>query len=156
MVEMPKPKLLLLHGPNLNMLGLREPSIYGSATMAQIDQRCQQLASELGYDLSCRQSNHEGQLVDWLQAAVGEFVGIVMNPGAYSHSSIALLDAIRAITIPVVEVHLSNIHAREAFRSHSMTAAGVVGLISGFGADSYLLGVRAVAQLLADSVSSSS
>jgi 3-dehydroquinate dehydratase-2 len=156
MVEMPKPKLLLLHGPNLNMLGLREPSIYGSVTMAQIDQRCQQLASELGYDLNCRQSNHEGQLVDWLQAAAGEFVGIVINPAAYSHSSIALLDAIRAISIPVVEVHLSNIHAREAFRSHSMTAAGVAGLISGFGADSYLLGVRAVAQLLADAVSSSS
>ncbi|MBM3602488.1 MAG: type II 3-dehydroquinate dehydratase [Alphaproteobacteria bacterium] len=153
---MPNPQLLLLHGPNLNMLGQREPSIYGTLTMAQIDQRCTELAGQLGYSLSCRQSNHEGQLVDWVQAAADEFVGIVLNPGAYTHSSIALLDAIRATKVPVVEVHLSNIHGREAFRSHSVTAAAAVGLISGFGANSYLLGIRALAQLLTEPMSFSS
>jgi 3-dehydroquinate dehydratase-2 len=135
-------ELLLLNGPNLNLLGTREPEIYGHDTLVSINQRCTDLAKELGFALTCRQSNHEGQLVDWLQE----------NPGAYTHTSVALYDAIRAISVPVVEVHLSNLYVRaESFRQHSITAPACVGVLSGFGANSYLLGIRALAAHLSSS-----
>jgi 3-dehydroquinate dehydratase-2 len=145
-------ELLLLNGPNLNLLGTREPEIYGHDTLVSITQRCTDLAKELGFALTCRQSNHEGQLVDWLQEAASGFAGVVLNPGAYTHTSVALYDAIRAISVPVVEVHLSNLYVRaESFRQHSITAPACVGVLSGFGANSYLLGIRALAAHLSSS-----
>ncbi len=141
--------VLVLHGPNLNMLGVREPGIYGHATLASIDTDLATLAGQLGLAVTCRQSNHEGQLVDWIQGARPEFAGILINPAAYTHTSVAVRDAIAAAGLPTVEVHLSNIHAREAFRHHSYSAAVCVGQIAGFGPDSYLLGLRALATRLA-------
>lgn len=141
--------VLVLHGPNLNMLGVREPGIYGHATLASIDADLGTLATELGLRVTCRQSNHEGQLVDWIQGARPEFAGILINPAAYTHTSVAVRDAISAAGLPTVEVHLSNIHAREAFRHHSYSAAVCVGQIAGFGPESYLLGLRALASRLA-------
>lgn len=138
--------LLVLHGPNLNLLGTREPGVYGQQTLQEIDAGLQALAQELGIGLSSRQSNHEGVLIDWLQGAEAEgFTGIVLNPGGYTHTSVALRDAIAAIRLPVVEVHLSNVHAREEFRRHSYVSPVARGVISGFGADSYRLGVLALA-----------
>jgi 3-dehydroquinate dehydratase-2 len=140
--------VLVLHGPNLNLLGTREPSVYGRVTLAQVDRMVRDRGRRLGLRIDCRQSNHEGQLVDWLQAASREgFGGVVFNPGAFTHYSIALRDAVAAITVPVVEVHLSNIHAREEFRRHSVIAASARGQIAGFGAQSYLLGLDALATL---------
>lgn len=137
--------LLVLHGPNLNLLGTREPGVYGQQTLQEIDAGLQALAQELGIGLSSRQSNHEGVLIDWLQGAEAEgFTGIVLNPGGYTHTSVALRDAIAAIRLPVVEVHLSNVHAREEFRRHSYVSPVARGVISGFGADSYRLGVLAL------------
>lgn len=137
--------LLVLHGPNLNLLGTREPDVYGRQTLQEIDAGLQTLAQELGIGLSSRQSNHEGVLIDWLQGAEAEgFTGIVLNPGGYTHTSVALRDAIAAIRLPVVEVHLSNVHAREEFRRHSYVSPVARGVISGFGADSYRLGVLAL------------
>jgi len=136
---------LVLHGPNLNLLGTREPGVYGQQTLQEIDAGLQALAQELGIGLSSRQSNHEGVLIDWLQGAEAEgFTGIVLNPGGYTHTSVALRDAIAAIRLPVVEVHLSNVHAREEFRRHSYVSPVARGVISGFGADSYRLGVMAL------------
>ncbi|MBK6808939.1 MAG: type II 3-dehydroquinate dehydratase [Sandaracinaceae bacterium] len=143
------PAVLVLHGPNLNMLGVREPGIYGHATLASIDADLATLAGQLSLAVTCRQSNHEGQLVDWIQGARPEFAGILINPAAYTHTSVAVRDAIAAAGLPTVEVHLSNIHAREAFRHHSYSAAVCVGQIAGFGPDSYLLGLRALATRLA-------
>lgn len=138
--------LLVLHGPNLNLLGTREPGVYGQQTLQEIDAGLQALAQELGIGLSSRQSNHEGVLIDWLQGAEAEgFTGIVLNPGGYTHTSVALRDAIAAIRLPVVEVHLSNVHAREEFRRHSYVSPVARGVICGFGADSYRLGVLALA-----------
>lgn len=138
--------LLVLHGPNLNLLGTREPGVYGQQTLQEIDAGLQALAQQLGIGLSSRQSNHEGVLIDWLQGAEAEgFTGIVLNPGGYTHTSVALRDAIAAIRLPVVEVHLSNVHAREEFRRHSYVSPVARGVISGFGADSYRLGVLALA-----------
>ncbi len=138
-------KVLVLHGPNLNLLGTREPGVYGRATLAQVDGMLRDHARRRGHTVECRQSNHEGQLVDWLQAARREgFAGVVFNPGAFTHYSFALRDAVAAIALPVVEVHLSNVHGREEFRRHSVIASVARGQISGFGPQSYLLGFDAL------------
>ena len=143
-------RVLVLHGPNLNLLGTREPAVYGRTTLAQIDGAVQRHAAGRGAEAVCRQSNHEGQLIDWIQGAAKEgFRAIVINPGALTHYSIALRDAVSAVSVPVVEVHLSNIHAREEFRRHSVIAAAARGQIAGFGPASYLLGVDAALQSVA-------
>ena len=140
-------RVLVLHGPNLNLLGTREPAIYGRMTLAQLDLLIQRHATSRGVEVVCRQSNHEGHLVDWVQGAAREgFRAIVMNPGALTHYSLALRDAVSAVSVPVVEVHLSNIHGREEFRRHSVIAAAAHGQIAGFGPASYLLGVDAALQ----------
>ncbi|MHC1698458.1 MAG: type II 3-dehydroquinate dehydratase [Geobacteraceae bacterium] len=137
-------KILVLHGPNLNLLGTREPDVYGTFTLDDITASLMQLAAELGCEISVIQSNSEGTLVDSIQAAKGVFRGILINPAAYTHTSVAIRDAFAAVALPTVEVHLSNIHKREEFRRHSYIAPVAVGQISGFGPDSYLLGLRAL------------
>jgi 3-dehydroquinate dehydratase-2 len=137
-------KFLVLHGPNLNLLGKREPGIYGTQTLENINSSLVELSSILGCELSFFQSNSEGELIDNIQAAARECDGILINPAAYTHTSIAISDALSAVGIPCVEVHLSNIHRRETFRHTSMVAPVAVGQICGFGPDSYLLGLRAL------------
>ena len=137
--------LLLLNGPNLNLLGTRQPEIYGSTTLADVEATCTALASELGFDLIAKQTNHEGGLVDALHEARNSCAGVVLNAGAYSHTSIALYDAIASTELPTVEVHVSNIHARETFRHKSMITPVAIGIISGFGVNSYPLAIRALA-----------
>ncbi|NJL98279.1 MAG: type II 3-dehydroquinate dehydratase [Synechococcaceae cyanobacterium RM1_1_27] len=137
-------KILVLHGPNLNLLGIREPDIYGSSTLEQINDSLNQLAKELGVKLQILQSNHEGILIDAIHQALGQQEGILMNPGGLTHTSVAIRDAISGVGLPLVEVHLSNIHKRDSFRQHSYLAPVAVGQISGFGAESYRLGLRAL------------
>ena len=144
-----RPRILVLHGPNLNLLGTREPAVYGKDTLAEVDRELAALARELGLVLECRQSNHEGELIDWVHAARKGFDGILINPGGLTHTSVALRDAIASVSLPCVEAHLSNIHAREEFRQRSMTAGACVGAVMGFGKTSYLLGLRALAERLA-------
>jgi 3-dehydroquinate dehydratase II len=141
-------RILVLHGPNLNLLGTREPGVYGTTTLEGIDQLLAALAAELSVELRTLQSNHEGALVDAIQGAIADCDGILINPAAYTHTSVALRDAIAATALPAVEVHLSNIHSREAFRTHSYVAPVAVGQISGFGPESYLLGLRALVSRL--------
>jgi 3-dehydroquinate dehydratase-2 len=139
---------LVLHGPNLNLLGTREPGVYGRFTLAEVDRLIREHGRRRGLRVECRQSNVEGELIGWLQKAAGEgFSGVVFNPGAFTHYSIALRDAVAAIMIPVVEVHLSNVHGREEFRRHSVIAAVARGQIAGFGPQSYLLGIEALLTL---------
>ena len=140
------PRILLLSGPNLNLLGTRDPAIYGTTTLAEIDAELHRRAAARGAIVECAQSNHEGELVTLIQQARGRFDAILMNPAAYTHTSIALRDALEAVALPAVEVHLSNLHARESFRHVSLTAARCVGQISGFGAQSYFLGLDAALQ----------
>ncbi len=139
----------LLNGPNLNLLGLRQPEIYGRETLDDVSSRVADLAEELGLRVRALQSNHEGQLVDWIQEARGSSAGIIINPGAYSHTSVAILDALHAYDGPVIEVHISNIHKREAFRHHSHVSHRADGVIVGCGTEGYLLALRRLASLLA-------
>jgi 3-dehydroquinate dehydratase II len=143
-LSIPKLRVLILHGPNLNLLGLREPGIYGSSTLAEIDTQLVELGKTLNAEVDSFQSNHEGVLVDRIQASLDVYDGLVINAGAYTHTSIAIRDAISAVQVPTVEVHLSNIYKREEFRHDSYLAAISIGQISGFGADSYYLGLRAL------------
>jgi 3-dehydroquinate dehydratase-2 len=140
--------IFVLNGPNLNMLGKREPGIYGGKTLADIEADCRTLGKELEIEIDFRQTNHEGVLVDWLHEADEKSRGVCLNPGAYGHTSIALHDAIRAISVPVIELHLSNIHAREEFRHKTWTAPAVKGVICGFGPNSYILALRAAKTLI--------
>ncbi len=141
-------RVLVLHGPNLNLLGTREPDVYGTTTLDEIDADLSALAASLGGEVECRQSNHEGQLLDWIHEAPGEFSGLLVNPGAYTHTSIALRDAVAGVGLPAVEVHLSNVHAREPFRRESLLAPVCLGTVAGFGANSYRLGLRALMDYL--------
>jgi 3-dehydroquinate dehydratase-2 len=140
--------ILVLNGPNLNLLGRREPALYGRKTLAEIEQGLDATAKRLGVRITCRQSNHEGELIDWIHSAPGVYDGLLLNLGAYTHTSIALRDAVTAVGLPAVEVHLSNVHARETFRRRSLIADVVVGQVIGFGAHGYGLALQALAVLL--------
>ena len=140
-------KILVIHGPNLNMLGKRETDVYGNATLDEINNAVKLLANDLGADVSFFQSNSEGKLIDIIHEAAGAYDAIVINPGGYTHSSVALRDAIAAVNIPAVEVHMSNIYSREEFRHHSFISPVAAGQISGFGVNSYLLGLRAALEM---------
>ena len=141
-------RVLVLNGPNLNLLGTREPDVYGSTTLQDVEQALQALAKQLGATADCRQSNQEGQLIDWLHDARDSFDGVVINPGGLTHTSVSLRDAIAACGLPTVEVHISNTAARESFRHQSLTAAVCIGSVIGFGKNSYTLGLRALIDYL--------
>lgn len=138
-----KKAILVLNGPNLNLLGRRQPEIYGRLTLEEINRKIRALAKELGVEVEIRQSNSEGELVSWIQDAPEKFTAIVINPAAYTHTSVAMRDAILAVGIPTIEVHITNIYQRERFRRHSFVAEAAIGQIAGFGVESYLLGLRA-------------
>ncbi len=140
--------VLVLNGPNLNMLGKREPAIYGAQTLADVEALCRAAGNDFDLVIDFRQSNHEGELVTWIQEALGTADGILINPGAYSHTSVAIYDALKAVALPVAEVHISNIHQREAFRHHSYVSAVAFGVICGFGTLGYRLALEAMAQKL--------
>jgi 3-dehydroquinate dehydratase II len=142
------PTVFILNGPNLNLLGVREPSIYGRDTLGDIEERCTARAAALGLEIDFRQSNHEGQLVDWIQEARKSADGIILNAGALSHTSVALLDALSAAELPVIEVHLSNIFRRERFRHHSYVSLAANGMICGLGAQGYELALDGIASLI--------
>ncbi|MFB2532797.1 type II 3-dehydroquinate dehydratase [Paracoccus sp. p3-h83] len=137
--------ILVLNGPNLNLLGTREPGIYGSVTLADVEQLCRDTGDRLNLGITCLQSNHEGALIDAIHAARGQHDGIVLNAGAYTHTSVALMDALSGVALPVAEVHLSNIHKRETFRHHSYISRVALGMICGFGAQGYALAIEALA-----------
>lgn len=141
-------KIRVIHGPNLNLLGLREPELYGRMSLAEINHRLKVVADELQCELSIHQSNHEGEIVDLIQSAYPDYDGILINPAAYTHTSIAIRDALLAVGLPTVEVHLSNIHKREAFRSVSYVSSVAVGVLAGFGPYGYELGLRALVHFL--------
>ena len=144
------PKIWVLNGPNLNLLGTREPAVYGSATIADVEAACRQAAQAHDAEIDFRQSNHEGELIDWLHEAgaepAGTVAGIVLNAGAYTHTSVALHDAIKAIFPPVIEVHLSNVHAREPFRHHSYLSPACAGIVVGFGVAGYAMAIDGLAR----------
>ncbi len=140
-----RPTIYVLNGPNLNLLGQREPEVYGTTTLGDIEDACRALGDELGFDIVFRQTNGEGELVTWIQEAGESAVGIALNPAGYTHTSVPILDALKAVDVPAVEVHLSNIFAREAWRSHSYISPAALGVICGFGATGYLLALRALA-----------
>lgn len=142
------PKVLILNGPNLNLLGTREPEVYGSATLDEIEADCRARGAERGLSVDCRQSNSEGELVNWIQDARDTYDALILNPGAYTHTSIAILDALLAVGLPVIEVHLSNIHRREEFRAHSYVSKAALGIIAGFGKAVYVMALDAVAARL--------
>jgi 3-dehydroquinate dehydratase-2 len=142
------PIILILNGPNLNLLGSREPDVYGRESLADIEALCRRRAAALGMSADCRQSNHEGELIDWIHEARGTHGGIVINPGAYTHTSVALLDALQAVGLPTIEVHLSNIHRREAFRRHSYVSGVADGIICGLGSHGYALAIEAMGRIL--------
>jgi len=143
-------RILVLNGPNLNLLGVREPATYGADTLADVEKLCRATAKEHHLDLDFRQSNHEGELVTWIQEARGTMDGVVINPAGYSHTSVAIHDALRMLDVPIVEVHLSNIHAREAFRHHSYVSAVATGVICGLGPLGYRLAIAALADKIKD------
>ena len=142
------PKVLILNGPNLNMLGSRQPDVYGRETLSDIEETCGKHGQSLGLEVDCRQSNSEGQLVDWIQEARGTHSGVIINPGAYSHTSIAIMDALLAAELPVIEVHLSNIHRREAFRHQSYVSKVADAVLCGLGSQGYLFALDAMARRL--------
>lgn len=144
-----RPVIYILNGPNLNMLGLREPAVYGRETLADVEALCRTTAISLGLEIAFRQSNHEGQLVDWIHEARNKAAGIIINAGAYTHTSVALLDALNAAEKPVMEVHLSNIFRRESFRHHSYISFAAKGVICGLGPRGYALALEALADLVA-------
>jgi len=141
-------KILVIHGPNLNLLGRREPEIYGSRTLEELDEEIARHAADRGVEVETFQSNHEGEIIDRIQKTPGTFDAIVINPGAYTHTSVAIFDALKGINVPAVEVHISNIHARGETRARSVTAGACVGIISGFSFDSYFLGIDAALTVL--------
>jgi 3-dehydroquinate dehydratase-2 len=147
------PKILVLNGPNLNLLGQREPAVYGTATLSDVEKACREAARPHGLDIDFRQSNHEGVLIDWLHeagsAAAGTVAGVVLNAGAYTHTSVALHDAIKGIFPPVIEVHLSNVHAREPFRHHSYLSPACAGIVVGFGVAGYAMAIDGLARAAA-------
>jgi 3-dehydroquinate dehydratase-2 len=143
--------ILVLNGPNLNLLGTREPAVYGATTLADVEAMCRATGERLGFAIDCRQSNHEGVLIDAIQeagrgVAAGTHQGVVLNAGAYTHTSVALHDAIKGAHVPVIELHISNVHAREAFRHHSWISPVAAGIIVGFGVDGYVLAIEALAR----------
>lgn len=149
MSQSPAKTIYVLNGPNLNLLGVREPHIYGKTTLADIHRACADLAKALGFSVEFRQSNHEGQLVDWIQEARTEACALVINPAAYGHTSVALLDALKTLAIPIVECHLSHLATREDFRHQTFVSKAATGIVAGFGAKSYELAIQAAAHLLA-------
>ncbi len=138
----------ILNGPNLNLLGVREPEIYGHQTLADIEEQCRRWAAGQGLEITFRQSNHEGQIIDWIQEARAAAAGIVINPAGFTSTSIAILDALKMFGGPIVEVHLSNIHRREAYRHHSYVSLAATGVICGLGARGYVLALEAIAELI--------
>jgi 3-dehydroquinate dehydratase-2 len=145
-------KILILNGPNLNLLGTREPAVYGSDTLADVERLCREEGEKLGVAIDCRQSNHEGQLIDWLQEAgreiaAGKMLGVVFNPGAYTHTSVALHDAIKGASVTVIELHISNVHAREEFRHRSYISPAARGIMVGFGVAGYALAIGALVRI---------
>ena len=141
-------KILILNGPNLNLLGTREPDIYGHDTLADIERRCAQKAKALGFEIAMRQSNNEGDLINWIHEAVKEWSAIVINPAAYTHTSVAIMDALKLVNCPIVEVHISNIYQRETFRHHSYVSPVATGVICGFGPAGYEFALEAISDLL--------